>query len=178
MYRISGKMSCLLAPLGSELMSTIKDDDLLVVENHRSAGDAHWLMMPRSTHHRHIRDIEALTERDIPLCKYSAMRRKHIELTGDAIGVEAMDGLKKDLLRQHYPNVKPGDVLSGYHRGRRTLFGRIVLPDIISVHHLHLHVIVRPRPIARFFKYPFWLSFMWMSDRSLLHRLQGRAVPR
>jgi len=49
------------------LRKTIQDDVLIAVDNHRTAGEAHWLIMPRSTHARHIRDIEALTQEDVPL---------------------------------------------------------------------------------------------------------------
>lgn len=42
-----------------------QNTNAIAVENRRKSGEAHWLIMPT----RHIRDIEALTENDIPLCK-------------------------------------------------------------------------------------------------------------
>lgn len=43
----------------------IQNTNAIAVENRRKSGEAHWLIMPT----RHIRDIEALTEKDIPLRK-------------------------------------------------------------------------------------------------------------
>ena len=81
-----------------------------------------------------------------------------------------MDEVKKQLLRQHYPRVPPAAVHSGYHRGRRTLFGPVVWPDIISVHHLHLHVIVQPDFWLRLFKYGLVFAPHFMSLKNKLRR--------
>jgi len=89
-----------------------------------------------------------------------------------------MNSLKKELLQKHFPDVEPSEIHCGYHRGRRQLFGTIVLPDIVSVHHLHLHVIVRPRFVLSFFKYPSWLPLMWISDQTLLRKMKDRKLPR
>lgn len=79
-----------------------------------------------------------------------------------------MDRVKNALLNQHCPGTPPSDIISGYHRGRRRLLGNIYYPDIISIHHLHLHVIVRPKLLLRIFKYPAWLPLMWKSDAAVL----------
>lgn len=89
-----------------------------------------------------------------------------------------MENVKQDLLTEKYPDILPSEVHCGYHRGRRQIIRGIILPDIVSIHHMHLHVIVRPRPMLRFFKYPFWLLAMWVSDDRLMRRLKGREMPR
>lgn len=89
-----------------------------------------------------------------------------------------MDDVKQDLLNERYPDTLPSEIHCGYHRGRRQIIGGIVLPDVVSIHHLHLHVIVRPRLMLWFFKYPFWLLAMWVSDEKLMRRLKGRKMPR
>lgn len=89
-----------------------------------------------------------------------------------------MDGVKKHLLEKNYPDAPSSEIHCGYHRGRRSLAGPIVLPDIISIHHLHLHVIVRPRWSLWMFKYPFWLRLMWISDQKMMEILQSREKPR
>jgi hypothetical protein len=92
--------------------------------------------------------------------------------------VEAMDRVKQRLLEEHCPNVSAKVVHSGYHRGRRRLWGDVFYPDIVSIHHLHLHVIVRPFPVVAFFKYPFWLPLMWKSDQKVLGDLRRQATKR
>lgn len=49
-----------------------------------------------------------------------------------------------------------------------------MLPDIVSVHHLHLHVIVEPRLVLRVFKYPAWLRFMWVGDERVMGEVAAR----
>ena len=56
--------------------------------------------------------------------------------------------------------------------------GPIILPDIVSVHHLHLHVIVEPKLVLRIFKYPAWFRFMWMSDKKVMAEMVKRRRPR
>ena len=46
-------------------------------------------------------------------------------------------------------------------------------PDIISVHHLHLHVIIEPSWFAWLLKYPWWFPWMWVSDEWVLKKLEG-----
>ena len=89
-----------------------------------------------------------------------------------------MNDTKNNLLKAHYPTISSSALLCGYHRGRRRLFGPIFLPDIISVHHLHLHVIVEPRPILRIFKYPAWFSPMWVSDQKVMASVGERTRKR
>ena len=92
--------------------------------------------------------------------------------------VKEMNRIKKELLKTNFPNHSPKEIHSGYHRGRRGLFGPIILPDIVSVHHLHLHVIVEPRFVLRMFKYPSWLRLMWVSDERVMAEAAGRKRPR
>lgn len=89
-----------------------------------------------------------------------------------------MDRVKEQLLKGNYPDVPRSAIHCGYHRGRRHLIGPIVLPDIVSVHHLHLHVIVQPRFILRIFKYPNWFRPMWVSDQRVMAQTRGRKEPR
>lgn len=89
-----------------------------------------------------------------------------------------MNRIKKKLLKKNFPDRSPDDIHSGYHRGRRHLFGPIILPDIVSIHHLHLHVIVEPRFVLKMFKYPVWLRLMWMSDERVMAEAAGRKWPR
>ncbi|KAI0909617.1 hypothetical protein F4824DRAFT_67971 [Ustulina deusta] len=127
-----------------------EDDDTIAIENLRLAGQSHWLIMPK-THI--IRDIEALNGNHL-------------------IILQAMDRVKKHLITQHCAGIPRSAILSGYHRGRRPLMGKIYYPDIVSIHHLHLHVIVRPRLILRLFKYPAWLPLIWKSDARVLQEVQ------
>ena len=92
--------------------------------------------------------------------------------------VDKLDEVKELLLKRHCPNVPRSSIHCGYHRGRRYLVGPIVLPDIVSVHHLHLHVIVEPRAVLRVFKYPAWFRFMWMSDEKVMAEMAKRRRPR
>jgi hypothetical protein len=89
--------------------------------------------------------------------------------------VQAMDGVKHRLLESQCPDLPSSDIHSGYHRGRRPLLGDIFYPDIISIHHLHLHVIVRPYLFGWIFRYPVWLSLMWKSDAQVLREIQELA---
>jgi diadenosine tetraphosphate (Ap4A) HIT family hydrolase len=86
--------------------------------------------------------------------------------------VQAMDDVKRLLLESHCPETPASAVHSGYHRGRRQIIGNIYYPDIISVHHLHLHVIVKPSWFGWLFKYPTWLSLMWKSDHRVIQEVQ------
>lgn len=86
--------------------------------------------------------------------------------------VRSMDNAKHRLLKEQCPGISSSAIHSGYHRGRRPLVGNIFYPDIISVHHLHLHVIVRPRLLLLWFKYPPWLPFMWKSDDKVLQEVE------
>lgn len=83
-----------------------------------------------------------------------------------------MDRAKKQVVEELCPGLPPAAVLSGYHRGRRPLLGDIFWPDIISIHHLHLHVIVRPHWLPWLFKYPPWLPLMWKSDASVMQQVR------
>lgn len=85
-----------------------------------------------------------------------------------------MDELKRLLLKNH-PDVPPSEIHSGYHRGRWHLIWNIYYPDTISVHHLHLHVIIRPQFLKKWFKYPPWLPLMWKSDEKLLREVEKLA---
>jgi len=86
-----------------------------------------------------------------------------------------MDAVKQRLIEQYCPDASPSTVHSGYHRGRRPLLGCIYYPDIVSIHHLHLHVIVRPRLVMKMFKYPRWLPLMWKSDAAVMREITREA---
>lgn len=48
-----------------------QNEDIIAIDNHRSAGRAHWLIIPKhSPAGRHIRDIEALITDDLPLRRW------------------------------------------------------------------------------------------------------------
>ena len=158
-----------------------------MVRNLRSAGRAaHWLIIPKvGMGRRHIRDVEALTREDVPLrmafpsLPHSPIRYTIAKETSPPTSVvKEMNRIKKQLLKANFPNHSPKEIHSGYHRGRRGLFGPIILPDIVSVHHLHLHVIVEPRFVLRMFKYPSWLRLMWVSDERVMAEAAGRKRPR
>lgn len=83
-----------------------------------------------------------------------------------------MDEAKRTLLQERYPDVPSSQIHSGYHRGRRPLIGNFYYPDIISIHHLHLHVIVKPKRMLLWFKYPPWLRLMWKSDAKVLQEVE------
>ncbi|KAI1195711.1 hypothetical protein F5X97DRAFT_326275 [Nemania serpens] len=127
-----------------------EDDDIIAVENLRLAGQLHWLIMPKA---HTLRDIEALDE-------------SHLGI------LQAMDRVKIHLIDEHCAGVPRQSIISGYHRGRRPLLGKIHYPDIVSIHHLHLHVIARPHWLLRLFKYPGWLPLMWKSDVTVMREVQ------
>lgn len=134
--------------------------------------------MPKPNHARHIRDIEALTIADLPLRKfapfptsYATIVRTLKELISEV--VKDMEAVKKKLLSKHFPTVKQSELHCGYHRGRRPFIGSIIWPDIVSVHHLHLHIIIKPHVSAWLFKYPSWLPLMWKSDGKVIRLLSG-----
>lgn len=128
-----------------------EDDDLIAVENRRLSGRYHWLIMPKA--HK-IRDIEALDGNDLPL-------------------LQEMDRVKHHLIALHSTPATPRpSIISGYHRGRRPLLGKIYYPDIVSIHHLHLHVIVQPHVVPRLLKYPAWLPLMWKSDARVMREVR------
>jgi hypothetical protein len=84
-----------------------------------------------------------------------------------------MDRVKQRLLREKCPGVPSTSIHSGYHRGRRPLWGSIYYPDIVSIHHLHLHVIVTGSFWLKLFKYPAWLPLMWKSDETVLREVES-----
>ena len=101
-----------------------------------------------------------------------------IEKGADNSKVKKLDEVKELLLKRHCPAVPRSSIHCGYHRGRRQLIGPIILPDIVSVHHLHLHVIVEPNIFLKFFKYPAWFRFMWKSDEKVIAETIMRGKPR
>ncbi|KAL3417128.1 hypothetical protein PVAG01_11128 [Phlyctema vagabunda] len=140
---------CLFCPeRRAELKDIIHEDEqVLIIRNRALAGTDHWLIIPK----RHIRDVERCTDADVPL-------------------LQAMERALKSRLREKYPHIAPSDIYAGYHRGHRPLggwFKTFGSPDIISVHHLHLHVIIRPCWYSRWLKYPFWFPLMWISAESV-----------
>ena len=113
------------------------------------------------------------------MCKQLTPSRTLFDLI--LLAVHKMDAIKNRLLKEHYPEIPRSEVQCGYHRGRRPLVGDVFYPDIISIHHLHLHVIVKPKPLLKLFKYPSWLPLMWKSDKTVLRDLEeksrGEKVP-
>lgn len=83
-----------------------------------------------------------------------------------------MDQVKRTLIEELYPDTPSSEIHSGYHRGRRPLINNIFYPDIISIHHLHLHVIIKPKRMLLWFKYPPWLRLMWKSDDTVLREVE------
>ncbi|KAL6899988.1 HIT-like domain-containing protein [Trichoderma evansii] len=127
-----------------------EDDRVIVIDNRRLAGQMHWLIFPKE---HTVRDIENLDS-------------SHLEL------MQSMDRVKRQLLQERCPDIPSSWIHSGYHRGRRPLIGKIFYPDIISIHHLHLHVIIRPHRMLLWFKYPPWLPLMWKSDDIVLREVE------
>ncbi|KAF2181132.1 histidine triad-like motif-containing protein [Zopfia rhizophila CBS 207.26] len=126
-----------------------QDDHTIAFENARLAGQLHWLLIPVE----HVRDVEALTG-------------EHVHL------LERLEDVKTLLLERYCPDVSPSVIHSGYHRGRRPLVGSLFWPDIVSIHHLHLHVIVETQWYMKLFKYPAWLPLMWKSDEQVMREAQ------
>ncbi|KAI1288697.1 hypothetical protein F5Y03DRAFT_80559 [Xylaria venustula] len=142
--------TCIFCDRSNFAKIVYEDDDMIAIENLRLAGQFHWLIMPKA---HTIRDVEALN--------------------GDhMVTLLEMDRVKNQLISQHCPTVPRSSILAGYHRGRRPLVGRIYFPDIVSIHHLHLHVIVRPRFILKLFKYPAWFPLMWKSDVRVMQEIR------
>lgn len=88
--------------------------------------------------------------------------------------VPKLDAVKRELLRLFYPDLPSSQIHAGYHRGHRPMLGRFGLPDIVSIHHLHLHVIIYPFSLLKLFKYPAWFPLMWVSDEWLLKNIAKR----
>lgn len=84
-----------------------------------------------------------------------------------------MDKLEQHILQTQYPQFSPSDIHSGYHRGRRPLVGNIYYPDIISVHHLHRHVIINPTFFAKYFKYSKCIPLLWKSSDKVSKGVRG-----
>ncbi|OTB00446.1 hypothetical protein M426DRAFT_26587 [Hypoxylon sp. CI-4A] len=126
-----------------------EDDSLIAINNRTKAGSHHWLIMPKS---HEWRDIEGLALKDASLA------------------------LKKRLLRENCPTVSSANVHTGFHRGRRILIGGFYWPDIVSIHHLHMHVIVEPRFWLKFAKYPPWLPLMWKSEEQVEQELSKKII--
>ncbi|KAM0446071.1 hypothetical protein ACHAO4_009516 [Trichoderma viride] len=127
-----------------------EDEKIIAINNRRLAGQIHWLILPKE---HAVRDIENLNS-------------SHLTL------LQSMDEVKRSLIQERYPDIPPSSIHSGYHRGRRPMIGSIFYPDIISIHHLHLHVIVKPKRMLLWFKYPPWLRLMWKSDDRVLRELE------
>ncbi|KAI1477565.1 hypothetical protein F4774DRAFT_192858 [Daldinia eschscholtzii] len=130
-----------------------EDANLIAINNLRKAGRYHWLIMPKS---HSWRDIENLELEDASL-------------------LNAMIELGEHLLEQNCPTVPSANVHIGFHRGRRVLFRNIYWPDIVSIHHIHMHVIVEPRFWLKFFKYPSWLPLMWKSEKKVIQELEKKS---
>lgn len=162
------------------------------MDNIRKAGLGHWLIIPKVGSSRHIRDCEALTKEDIPLRKLKAHSLFPLPYNSHQFGkkekkaliynffsstaVKALDAVKEQLLRKHFPNIQCSAVLAGFHRGRRHFYGPVIFPDIVSIHHLHLHVIIEPFLKTAVFKYPSWFPLMWVSDQDVMERVKGRIM--
>ncbi|KAK6518133.1 hypothetical protein TWF506_005294 [Arthrobotrys conoides] len=134
-----------------------RDEDLVVIDDRRPAGRTHWLVMPL----RHIRSVEDLTPSDLPLYR-------------------KMLAVREQLLGVHYPDLTPAAryhrLRSGFHRGRRDihLVGPVKfhVPDVISVKHLHLHVIVDVESTIRGMKYPLWNELIFAKSELVLKKLE------
>lgn len=50
--------------------------------------------------------------------------------------------------------------------------GNMYFPDIISIQHIHLHVIIQPYLLMWLFKYPPWLPLMFKSDIQVLEEVK------
>jgi hypothetical protein len=86
-----------------------------------------------------------------------------------------MDRMKNRLIAENCPDIPRSAIHSGYHRGRRPLLGKVYFPDTVSIHHLHLHVIVQPRFFMWLFKYPSWLPLLWKSDVKVMQNVRRLA---
>lgn len=144
-----------------------QDEKIIAINNRRLAGQIHWLILPKE---HAVRDIENLNSSHLTLCKeqhYNTFRNIWLIET-----VQSMDEVKRSLIQERYPDIPPSSIHSGYHRGRRPMIGSFFYPDIISIHHLHLHVIVKPKRMLLWFKYPPWLRLMWKSDDRVLREVE------
>ncbi|KAK6358166.1 Histidine triad nucleotide-binding protein 3 [Orbilia blumenaviensis] len=134
-----------------------RDDELIVIDDRRPAGKTHWLVMPL----RHIRSVEDLTPSDLPLYR-------------------KMLALSEQLLAIHHPNLTPASryhrLRIGFHRGKRDVHVvgpvKFHVPDVISVKHLHLHVIVDIDSTIKALKYPLWNELIFAKSETVLRRLE------
>ena len=91
-----------------------------------------------------------------------------------------MLAVREQLLGVHYPDLTPDTryhrLRSGFHRGRRDIqvVGPVKfhVPDVISVKHLHLHVIVDVDSTVKGMKYPLWNELIFAKSETVLKRLE------
>jgi hypothetical protein len=76
-------------------------------------------------------------------------------------------------IQENFPDVPKSRIHCGFHRGRRP-FLFFMLPDIVSIHHLHLHLIILPGWLVWLLKYPAWNPFMWLSLDKVIKKLQAQ----
>ncbi|KAF3929957.1 hypothetical protein AA313_de0205929 [Arthrobotrys entomopaga] len=92
-----------------------------------------------------------------------------------------MLAMRDQLLQTHHPDITAANraqrVRSGFHRGGRDIeilrMMKISLPDIISVKHLHLHVIVDLLTTKGYLKYPLWNEMVFITSEAVLKRLEN-----
>ncbi|KAF3192683.1 hypothetical protein TWF788_000288 [Orbilia oligospora] len=141
---------------------------------------------------RHIRSVEDLTPSDLPLCN-AALSNYHTQhiyfddiishtnyFTCFDVKDRKMLAVREQLLAVHYPDLTPATryhrLRTGFHRGRRDLHlvgpFKFHVPDVISVKHLHLHVIVDVDSTIRGMKYPLWNELIFAKSELVLKRLE------
>ncbi|KAF3914574.1 hypothetical protein ABW21_db0203836 [Orbilia brochopaga] len=93
-----------------------------------------------------------------------------------------MLAVRDQMLLEYHPDITPATrhrVRSGFHRGSRQIVSlgplRITLPEVISVKHLHMHVIVDLNTNIGYMKYPLWNSLIFIPAEDVLKRLEGEA---
>ncbi|KAL6864522.1 HIT-like domain-containing protein [Trichoderma novae-zelandiae] len=127
-------------------LEVVKHSRIKIVANLTPAGSKHWLIIPR----KHIRDIEHL-------------------LPGDLELLQEMGRVRDSLVQRHCPNIPPEKIHCGYHRGQRPNdYMPLRMPDIISVKHLHLHVIAEPRLLPFIYKFHPSNSILFKSEADVL----------
>ncbi|KAK6341423.1 hypothetical protein TWF696_008499 [Orbilia brochopaga] len=134
-----------------------RDEDMVVIDDIHPSGRTHWLIMPL----QHIRSVEALTAAHLPLYR-------------------KMLAVRDQLVLEHHPDITPATrhrVRSGFHRGSRKInvVGplKFTLPEVISVKHLHMHVITDLNTNIGYLKYPLWNPLIFITAEEVLKRLES-----
>lgn len=90
--------------------------------------------------------------------------------------MQEMSRVKNNLVQRHCPHVLPERIHCGYHRGQRPNgYIPVRMPDIISVKHLHLHVVAEPRLLPFVYKFHPSNTLIFKTEEAILGLVEEMA---